>query len=252
MDSATRAVLDAMLQEQMQYREEVRMFDSHLFKVLLTYVTGLIAAFGWLGTQVLRRSADLVDRGLVAGGDSGSGLGKAVTQVFGELTQGSFFYLFTGVPVITAILFLVVARDWASLNEKFNHLRIVSFNVAALLEKASDEKPPTVFKLDRGESVQGRGTRTAVETFLFVFWFGVALLLSGIILGHVQAYADSTVRKLWFFGAGWGGLLLGFTGLAIAARAFFKRDYREDAAPPGSRTDSTLSTGSRATRDPDK
>lgn len=231
MDSATRALLDVMLQEQTQYREEVRMFDSHLFKVLLTYVTGLIAAFGWLGTQVLRRSADLVDRGLVVGGGSSAGLGKAVTQVFGELTQGPFFYLFTGVPVITAILFLVVARDWASLNEKFNHLKIVSRKIAGVLGDSLGEKPPDVLKLDRGHSVQGRGTRTAVETFLFVFWFGVALLLSGIILSHVRAYANPGVRMVWFFGAGWGGLVLGFTGIAMAARAFFKRSYREEPEP---------------------
>jgi hypothetical protein len=220
-------ILKVMLQEQNQYREEVRMFDTHLFRVMLTYVTGVIAAFGWLGSQVLRRSAELADAAAAATPPSNLSLGTAVTRVFSELTQGPFFYLFTGVPIITAIMFLVVARDWASLNEKFNHLKDVSDRIAKIVVVPSAESLPDVLKLDRGWRMQGRRLRAFVEGALFLFWFVVALTLSLIILLSVVDSASTTPRKIWYFGAGWFGLALGFASIVVAGVAFLKRPYKQ-------------------------
>lgn len=220
-------ILKVMLQEQNQYREEVRMFDTHLFRVLLTYVTGVIVAFGWLGSQVLQRSAEMVKAAATTTPQSHLSLGVAVAQVFGELNQGPFFYLFTGVPTITAIMFLMVARDWASLNEKFNHLKNVSNRIATIVAGPSIKNPADVLMLDRGKSVPGRGTRAFIEAVLFVFWFIVSLALSFIILVSVAGSANTTARKVWYFGAGWLGFALGIIGIIVAGIAFLKRPYKE-------------------------
>jgi len=219
-------ILKIMLQEQNQYREEVRMFDTHLFRVLLTYVTGIIVAFGWLGSQVLQRSVELVNAAASAIPPSNLSLGTAVARVFGELTQGPFFYLFTGVPIITAIMFLFVARDWASLNEKFNHLKDVGGRIARMVAAPYAKNLPDVLKLDRGGSVPGRGTRTFVEGALFVFWFVVSLTLSIIILRSVADFASTAQRKVWYYGVGLSGFVLGFLCIVLAVIAFFKRSYK--------------------------
>lgn len=229
MSEDQRALLSVMLQEQSQYREEIRMFDSHLFKVLLTYVTGIIAAFGWLGSQVLERSADLADAAAAAGAHLS--MGAAVAQVFGELAQGPFFYLFTGVPTITAIMFLVVARDWASLNEKFNHLKDVGDRIAGEVADPASEELPDVFMLDRGSKVQGRQTRAMVEAILFLFWFLVALGLSLIILLSVTGSVDNGPRRVWYFGAGWLGLGIGLASIVVAGIAFLRRSYKHKSSP---------------------
>ena len=226
MSDKTSQPLTVMLQEQNQYREEVRMFDSHLFKVLLTYVTGLIAAFGWLGSQVLERSAHLVDAAAAATPAHQLSMGTAVGQVFAELARGPFFYLFTGVPTITAIMFLVVARDWASLNEKFHYLKDVGDRIAKALADPGDSAPPDVLMLDRGASVQGRSIRAMIEGTLFLFWLIVALGLSLIILLSVAGSANSVPRRIWYVGAGWLGLGLGLTSIIVAGITFLKRRYR--------------------------
>jgi len=220
-------ILKVMLQEQDQYRQEVRMFDTHLFRVLLTYVTGVIVAFGWLGSQVLQRSAELVNAAASATPPSNLNLGTAVAQVFSELNQGPFFYLFTSVPIITAIMFLMVARDWASLNEKFNHLNDVGDRIAKMVEAPSADSPTEVLKLDRGVRMQGRSTRALIEGALFLFWIVLALALSFIILKSVAGSASTTARKVWYFGAGWFGLALGFASIIVAGIAFLKRPYKQ-------------------------
>ncbi len=215
-----------LLQEQDHYRAEVRMFDAHFFRVLLSYATGLIAAFGWLGAQVLERSAQLVQEAAMRTPPVVLPLGQASQHVFSELSDGPFFYLFSGVPAITALMFLFVARDWTSLNEKFNLLKGVSDRIAAIV--AGESCPSeALLRLDRGFKNRGQGLRRGVESTLFVFWFAAALTLSVIILLDIHKFADGTARELWFWFAGCFGLLVGIGSLLTALIAFRKRAYQE-------------------------
>lgn len=219
--------LTSLLQEQNQYRQEVRLFDAHFFRVLLTYVTGVIAAFGWLGSQVLARAGALVDRPVPPGGEPGPQLGEAVSLIFQQLAAGPFFYLFAGFPIITAIMFLMVARDWTSLNEKFNALKAVSHRISLLAGPDTSASGHHMFWLDRGFNIPGRKPRATVEGVLFAFWFLVAMGLSSLILVRIGPYANSRARVTWFVAGGGLGLALGVASVVMALIVFRVRSYRE-------------------------
>lgn len=225
MDDPERTLIDIMLQEQSQYREEVRMFDSHGFRTLLTYFTGIIAIFGWLVSRLLDRSSEVVKEALAMNPPKILTLSKVVAQVSHDLLQGPFFYLFTGVPIITGMTFLVLARDWASLNERFDHLKNVGERISSLFAKPPCHNGPIIFTLDQGYSPPGRGRRGVVEGVLFGFCLFVAVSFSIIILLSAGEYIDSLARTLWFWGASLGGLVLGLVFLIVAWNPVRNRPY---------------------------
>lgn len=212
------AVLQVLLQEQSQYREEVRMFDSHFFRVMVTYVTGLVAAFGWLGAQIIERASQRAQT-------MGWPLGKATTEVVGELARGPFFFLFASIPLISMLMFLFVARDWASLHERFNLLGPLSRRIGTIAAT-----PPVrhneILRLDRGFNSSAKRLRSMVERCLALVWFGAVIAVSLQLLHWLAPLAD-TERRIWWLRAGWLGLGLAVISVLSVLIAFLTRSYKE-------------------------
>lgn len=213
--------LPALLQEQSQYREEVRMFDAHLFRVILTYVTALVAAFGWLGTQIIEQAKlFLPNTASVLEPDA---LAQATTVVLTGLSKGPFFYFFAALPVISFLMFLYVARDWVSLHERFALLARVSNDVGALLGENSHHDPG-VFRFDRGLKVGQSRLRSFIEILLVVIWAAGVLFASITILLRLEKFADGPARRLWWwFGA--LGMAMILVMALVALGVFLKRSY---------------------------
>lgn len=216
-----RPLLSLLLQEERQYRAEVKMFDTHMFRVLLTYVTALIAAFGWLASQIIQLAGQMVEQTAARAGATSAPptLASALSDVFEQLARGPFFYLFTAVPLITALMFLFVARDWASLHERFVLLHSLGDRIAQLLGDDS------VLKLDRGFHSKVSVVRARIEASILVVWLVSVLVISGFILVRTVSYID-----VWFRGVWWClcllGEIVGLVGLVLPARLFSTREYR--------------------------
>jgi len=119
----------------------------------------------------------------------------------------------------------MVARDWTSLNEKFNALKGVSGKLAKIVEPVIPEGDIATFRLDRGFHIPGRTIRATVEGTLFVFWFLMAFGLSLFIFSEVCPYATSTAKLVWLWFGGGVGLILGVASIVIPLILFRKRSY---------------------------
>ena len=194
-------LIRVLLQEQDQYRQEIRMFDSHLFRVMVTYVTGLVAAFGWLGSQVITRSASFKE---IVGVPSdsvsvgASGLGSLTSLVLVGLAEGPFFYFFAAIPVITALMFLFVARDWSSLHERFALVKPVSEKLQELVDP-NQVSGLEILSLDRGLDGDEKTLRQYVEMSLVVLWALAVTVVSGFIMWRILPYTQGvTGRWIWW------------------------------------------------------
>jgi hypothetical protein len=233
--SKTDKRVDALLQEQDQYREEVRMFDSHLFRVILSYVTALVAAFGWLGTQIIQRAASFAPSG--NGMLEPQAFGQATSFVLTGLARGPFFYLFASLPVISFLMFLYFARDWASLNERFHLLIQVGDDIAKAVDAGGNTN---LFRLDRGPKTNRGVLRSATEIVLVSVWSLTVLFASVTIVLRLHPYAVGVGKTIWW----WFGCAGMFSTLSIAVVALvvfltrrYGRAHNHDRiakpAPPG-------------------
>ncbi|MFH1219527.1 MAG: hypothetical protein V1694_03630 [Candidatus Eisenbacteria bacterium] len=218
------AVLKVLLQEQQQYRDEIQMFDAHFFRVMVTYVTGLVAAFGWLGSQIILRAGAQVDRAAAAGIKSVS-LSAATRDVIEQLAGGPFFFLFAAIPTISAMMFLFVARDWASLHERFTLLKPLADEIKRQLPSERINRDAAL-RLDSGMPSPQKNLRAGIEKTAVTLWFGAILITCVIILWKTAAHRDTTLRMFWWAGLGCGGFLVGLLSPLVVLRRYTRRNYQ--------------------------
>lgn len=173
-ESKTTSIRDhevtVLLHEDEQYREGIQHHESRLISVGLAYVSGVIAAAAWLGGKLLE-------------GESGA----TMMQRLEELASGPFFYVFTALPVVTAVWFLIVIRDWASILERIQLLREVRGDIVTILYNTSDGAEDrstrvSLLRHNRGDRGWGGEIRVKVEAILAGYWAFLVMLLCVFVL----------------------------------------------------------------------
>jgi hypothetical protein len=147
-----------------------------------------------------------------------------------ELAQGPFFFLFASVPFISMLMFLFVARDWASLNERFHLLGPLSFLIADSVTKSPVDRS-AMLRLDRGFRTSGRRLRSLVEILLVGAWFFIVVAISVQILRWLESFASTPKQDAWLT-AGWIGLAVALLSVLVVLVTFLTRSYKDPDVKP--------------------
>ena len=214
-------LMDVLLQEERQYREEMARHESRLIGVGLTYISGLVAATAWLAAMLLDK-APVIVQPLMHPPFLPPSLIETSYLALEELSRGLFFYVLVGVPIVTAVLTFIGARAWASIRERVQLLRQVADDAQRVLQPVQTNPPIRAVRFSSGAAVEGTAARRVLEQGLALYWGLLVQGLSVVLIYWTSEFVDGRPLRLWY----WLLALLGTIAGGYALGHLIYRDFQ--------------------------
>lgn len=222
-----RLLMDVLLHEDAQYREEMNSHDSRLITAGLTHLSGVVAATAWLASRLLEYGREIIG----ADGGPGPRSPEVLGQAMQWLVLGQLYYLIVGVPIVTTILFFIVARGWVSIHERIRLLQLVGKDVMRVAEAAQPSPKVELLRFSRG--LRTTRLRRWVELPLTLYWGSMVTVLAGSALiwtAWARAAWISPLRAaLWLTAA--LGTLLSILCLLVIVGVYLRHWQERPTAP---------------------